>query len=148
VGQYTFHIRELHEKHGPIVRINPWEVHIADADYYDEVYAGPSKQRDKWERFYKPFGIPESTFATVKHEHHRIRRAPLNPFFSKAKVRALQPQIEEVLGNFLKRVDEFQGNGEVMSVDLAFAAYTAGMTFSFPAQCKCTAVITNGALWL
>ena len=33
---------------GPIVRINPYEIHINDPEYIDEVYAGASKKRDKY----------------------------------------------------------------------------------------------------
>ncbi|GIZ37790.1 hypothetical protein CKM354_000122500 [Cercospora kikuchii] len=43
-GRYTWKIRELHEQYGPIVRINPYEVHINDPDYYNEIYTGPSKR--------------------------------------------------------------------------------------------------------
>jgi len=32
---------------GPIVRINPWELHIDDLDYFDELYAGSGKKREK-----------------------------------------------------------------------------------------------------
>lgn len=32
---------------GPIVRINPYELHIYDKDYYDEVYPGSYKPTDK-----------------------------------------------------------------------------------------------------
>jgi cytochrome P450 len=117
----------MHERYGPIVRINPAELHIADANFYDEVYAGGTKKRDKWPRFTRQFGIPESTFATVEHDLHRMRRSALNPFLSKGKVRELQPGIERVLGRLLGRFEEFQGNGEVMTVSLAFAALTNGM---------------------
>ena len=34
---------------GPVVRINPYEVHIYDADFYDELYVGSTKAKtDKW----------------------------------------------------------------------------------------------------
>jgi hypothetical protein len=125
-GQYTFEIKRMHEKYGPIVRINPYELHIETAGYYDEIYAGGGKRRDKWHWFTNQFGIPESTFATASHEKHRMRRAALNPFFSTASVRRLQPMIEERLGKFMDRFAEFQESGEPMTVSLAYAAFTNG----------------------
>jgi cytochrome P450 len=129
-GHYTFKIKELHKKYGPIVRINPEEVHIADPDFYDVIYAGSSQKRDKWDWFCNQYGIPESTFATVEHDQHRVRRGALNPFFSKAKVRSLQPLIQGVASNLLSRLEEFQVSGEPMTISLAFAALTNG-TLSF-----------------
>ena len=37
-GQYTFKIKELHKRHGPVIRINPDQVHIDDPDYFDEIF--------------------------------------------------------------------------------------------------------------
>lgn len=126
VGQYTFEIGRMHKKYGPIIRINPYELHIETPSYYDVIYAGGGKRRDKWEWFTKQFGIPESTFATVTHEKHRMRRAALNPFFSTSSVRRLQPMIDERLDKLLERFVEFQKSGEPMTISLAFAAFTAG----------------------
>lgn len=33
---------------GPIIRINPFEIHIMDPEYIDQVYAGSFKCRDKY----------------------------------------------------------------------------------------------------
>lgn len=129
-GQYTFKIKELHEKYGPVIRINPEEVHIADADFYDVVYTGPTHKRDKWAWFCNQFGIPDSAFATVKHDVHRMRRNALNPFFSKGKVRSLQPLIEEVAHKLLSRFEEFKESGEQFTLSLAYAALTNGQYIS------------------
>lgn len=116
----------MHEKYGPIVRINPEEVHINDADYYDEVYTGATRKRDKWHVFARQTGWPESGFGTPNHDLHRIRRAALNPFFSKVKVRSLQPRIEKVLDSLAQRLVGFLNSGEPLSMSSAYAAAING----------------------
>jgi len=124
----------MHEQYGPIVRINPEEVHIQDADYYDQVYAGSTHKRNKWTFFTNQSGLPQSAFGTPEHNLHRRRRAALNPYFSKAKVRILQPRIESGLNNLLARFREFQESGEPMTVSLAYAALTNGQSFPLIAR--------------
>lgn len=133
-GQYTFKIKELHKKYGPVIRINPEEVHVADPDFYDVIYTGPTQKRDKWAWFCNQFGIPDSAFASVKHDVHRMRRNALNPFFSKAKVRSLQPLIEEVAHNLISRFEGFKKSGDHFTLSLAYAALTNGT--SIPIQAR------------
>src|SRR4051794_4014467 len=59
-GRYTWEIRRMHQQYGswiysvrflliahvefcsgPIVRINPYELHISDPHFYDQIYVGP-----------------------------------------------------------------------------------------------------------
>jgi hypothetical protein len=47
----------------------------------------------RYEWFTNAAGSPTSTFATVGHDLHRVRRSALNPFFSKASVTRLEPLI-------------------------------------------------------
>jgi hypothetical protein len=70
-GQFPFEIRRMHEKYGPIVRINPDELHIDDPEYYDVLYS-MNKAYDKLERLQHRFSIPEATFSTVRAEDHKI----------------------------------------------------------------------------
>ena len=129
-GQYIWKIRQLHEIYGPVVRISPQEVHVIDADFYDEIYSGSTRKRDKWDFVCNSHGVPESAFGTSSHDLHRMRRAALNPFFSKQKVRALQPKIENVVQNLLNRFEEFGDRKQPLPMSDAFAALTYGQCSS------------------
>ncbi len=125
-GQYTFHIVTLHEKYGPIVRINPHELHVHDLDFYDKLYAGGGKRRHKWHWQSRGFGADLSTFATDLHELHKPRRIALNPFFAMARIRKAQSIIKERADAVLHRIREFQESGEILALNLLFGAYSAG----------------------
>ncbi|KAI0521301.1 cytochrome P450 [Xylaria bambusicola] len=120
--EYTFKIGRLHKRYGPIIRINPDEIHIADPDFYDTIYAGSGRKRDKWDWITRSFGVDESLIGTLGHDEHRVRRAALSPYFSKQSVRALQPLIDRNMGILLGRFHEFALSGATMRLDDAFAA--------------------------
>ncbi len=106
-GQYTFEIGRMHKLYGPIIRINPLEVHISRPDFYEKLYSGPGKRRNKWSWYTAQFALPQSMFGTDDHDAHRIRRAAVNPFFSKGAVRRLQPVIEDRIEALLERFQQF-----------------------------------------
>lgn len=55
----------------------------------------------------KQFGIPKATFSTVEHELHRLRKQPLDPFFSKASIYRLEPVISATIDKLYRRIEEF-----------------------------------------
>jgi len=120
-GQFVFKKLELHKKYGPIVRINPWELHVNDPDFYDELYAGGSRRRDKFAYHARQFGSGDSAFGTVSHELHRIRRAPLNKFFSKASIIRLEPLIQSVVNRLCDRLHQYQKAGKAAEISSAYA---------------------------
>jgi cytochrome P450 len=63
---------------------------------------------------------------TNSHDLHRLRRSALNPFFSKASVRKLQPTIDSKMDQFIERFEDFRKNGDVIVINHAFAALTNG----------------------
>ena len=117
----------MHEKYGPIIRINPYEIHIATPDFFNEIYSQTEK-RDVWGWRKKGFGISVSTLTTLSHDLHRRRRAALNPLFSKQRIVKLQPVIQESVDALMGRIRECGEKGEVVNLKLAFAAFTAGKT--------------------
>ncbi|RYP52696.1 hypothetical protein DL768_002203 [Monosporascus sp. mg162] len=130
-GQYTFHISKLHAKYGPVVRINPNELHVNDPNFYDELYAGGGRRRHKWYWASRAFGADMSTFATELHDVHRMRRSTLNPFFSMTRVRQLEGRIQNRVNVFLERVEEARGDGRVLRLDVAFGAYSADVIMEY-----------------
>ena len=134
-GQYIFHLRTLHARYGPIIRINPYEIHISDPLYYDTIYASSAsgEKRDKWEWSTKGVGLPGSVISTIGHEQHKARRAVLNPFFSMTSVRKLQPVVEERVRLLIERIRGFKDVDEnVLEINQLFSAFTNGESlFSF-----------------
>lgn len=109
---------------GPIVRITPDELHIKDADFYDEIYAPALKKRDKYGAWTVGAGAPTSTFATVSHNHHRLRRSALNPFFSKRAVSGAESLIWEKIERLCQRLQSACRTGAVLRLDAAYMALT------------------------
>lgn len=124
-GQWFKKLDKLHEEYGPIVRINPHELHIADPDFIDVLFPGPSHKREKYKWIGRSVLLPDSTVATIPHNLHRKRRAALNPFFSKEKVRRLEPSLQRVLANLLKRMEQCGVHGDVMPMSIVYKATTS-----------------------
>ncbi|KAI8314310.1 Cytochrome P450 monooxygenase [Colletotrichum sp. SAR11_59] len=102
-GQFPFATKRMHEKYGPIVHINPDELHIDDPDFFDTLYR-TSKPYDKLKQLENRFGIPGATFSTARHELHKIRRAAISPFFAKSKVREQTGDIQALMNTISRRL--------------------------------------------
>jgi cytochrome P450 len=69
-------------------------------------------------------GTSGSSFATVSHNQHRLRRSALNPFFSKMAVTKLEPLIQEKVDKLAARFEKAMKTGEVIRIDAAYTALT------------------------
>ncbi|CAI7611117.1 unnamed protein product [Penicillium glandicola] len=124
-GMYIWEIERMHEKYGPIVRINPREIHIKDSTYYDEIHAGASRKRSKDPKYAIAFGAPYSLVGTITHDHHRFRRGLLSNYFSKRSVVDLGPSIHDKVDKLIARFEQAHQAGDVLHLQLDFAALTA-----------------------
>jgi Cytochrome P450 len=97
------------------VRIKPNEVHLNDPDNYEKIYNVGSRY-SKDPPFYRAFGADASIFSTTSNHLHRIRRAALNPLFSRKRVLELEDLVHEKAGKLDARLRRAAGRQE--SVDL------------------------------
>jgi len=104
------------------VRITPYELHVEDSDYWDELYSRGSRY-DKYEWMSGRFGASTMTFTTSHSELHALRRAPLNPMFSKRSIAKFEPMIQEKVELLCKGIAAFQKTGEVLTISDAFSAF-------------------------
>jgi hypothetical protein len=122
---------------GPVVRINPLELHVSDPDFYDVLYTG-TRNKYKWST--DMLDVPGAMFTTVDYELHRKRRAPLAPFFSASAIRRFDPVIRSKLAILSSRLDEYRQRAQVVNLDVALTAmttdiimqYSFGFSYDFP----------------
>lgn len=121
-GRYLWKIQELHQQYGPIVRINPREVHINDVDFYDQIYASGSQHPRNKIRFMATHD--ESMFDTYDADMHRYRRAAMSVSFSKSSIRALEPVIRGTVEQLCSRIRAFVGTGAVVNMKELYSGLT------------------------
>ncbi|KAK3389367.1 putative cytochrome P450 [Podospora didyma] len=124
-GTYPWKIVELHKQYGPIIRINPWELHVSDPDFYSTLYVPSSVRRTgMFPRQRNGMGVNDSHNATVDHDLHRSRRKPLDVFFSRQSIE----RIESMIAHEVRLLDEqftaLKGTNTVVNLEHAFASIT------------------------
>lgn len=59
---------------------------------------------------------------TVDHDHHRLRRKALEPYFTRQGVIRVEHKLEELVLTLMQRLLEVKGSGTVIRLDHALAA--------------------------
>lgn len=123
-GTFSYEIKRMHEKYGPIVRINPHELHVSDHRFFDTLYAGGSSKREKFFPSAIVQGTPDAVFGTVDHDVHRKRRGAISNFFSKKSVVSNEPLINEKVELMCDVFESVMRKGDVINIRVALLAYT------------------------
>lgn len=106
------------------MRINPYELHIKDPEYHGVLYS-TNAHLDKLKSWESRFDVTTSIQSTTEHSIHRLRRTPLNPFFSKRAVATFTPEIQDHADKLINRVQrEYAGNGKILSLTEAYHAFS------------------------
>ncbi|KAL5409151.1 hypothetical protein PMIN06_004103 [Paraphaeosphaeria minitans] len=132
-GKYIWKVRDMHKRYGPVIRINPGGLHVADPIFWDVMYTHSTERnrRDKWSWETLGIGISTSMLGTDPHALHRVRRGSVNPFFSKKNVRRLEPGIEERVQALVKKLTTCGEGGEVVQMEYAYSAFSNDVVMQY-----------------
>ncbi|KAF1959561.1 putative cytochrome P450 monooxygenase [Byssothecium circinans] len=120
-SKYAFEIERLHDIYGPILRVNPYELSIRDAEFHDKIYVSAStRPTEIYNHFVDGVDFQGSHFLTIPHDLHRTRRKPLEPFFSRQGTTRFEPAIQGLAQKFARRLHALEGTGTVVRLDHAF----------------------------
>ncbi|KIM93253.1 hypothetical protein OIDMADRAFT_173290 [Oidiodendron maius Zn] len=120
-SRYYAQIEKLHRRYGPVVRITPDEIHLADSENYDRIYYVGSKF-SKAPNFYRAFGSNSAAFTTASNEIHRVRRAALNPLFSRRMVLELEDVVQSKARKLYLRLVDALAAGTALDLHHGFRA--------------------------
>ncbi|KAH9237209.1 hypothetical protein K456DRAFT_1830178 [Colletotrichum gloeosporioides 23] len=123
-GRYTHEIKRMHEVYGPIIRINPDEVHCSDPNFINTLYANGGKRRDKSSLFVAGFPSEYGGFGTLDHDHHRSRRSAASKHFSRAQIQRLERMVHAAAQRLCDKFLAHRGHGP-FDVAAAYSCYTA-----------------------
>ena len=130
----------MHRKYGPIVRTRPDTLHVNDPSFIDKLYSqSPKQRRERYRTVLQTLQTPGSILATQDHELHRQRRAALNPYFSHANVRRLEPVINSTLADLLYRMEGWAKDGQPVHMNTVYRAATKDViqAYAFGGGEKC-----------
>ncbi|KAH9232881.1 hypothetical protein K456DRAFT_1750283 [Colletotrichum gloeosporioides 23] len=121
-GRFTHEIKRMHEIYGPIVRINPDEVHCNDPEFVEAIYANGAKKRNKSEI--------NGGFGTVDHAHHKLRRAAASKYFSRTQIQELEWVIHQHAQRLADKFLAYRGQGPFDGAS-AYSCYTADIVSDY-----------------
>ncbi|OCK76204.1 benzoate 4-monooxygenase cytochrome P450 [Lepidopterella palustris CBS 459.81] len=117
-GKSVFHLNELHDKYGPVVRIGPNELSYIDARAWKEVYGsqpGGKPQMQKDPLHYQKHDETPSLHVSGDADHTRMRRLIAHAFSEKA-LKEQEPIMQSYTDLLIKRLHDVGSSGN--TVDL------------------------------
>ena len=119
IGDECTWIHALHKKYGPILRIAPNDVAIADGAALSAIYTdkgGFSKSP-----CYRNFDIDghPSIFSSLDNAHRALRAKPVVPMFATSAIRSkATPVLEAGVARFVARIKHAADTGTVINLSL------------------------------
>ncbi|KAH7092140.1 benzoate 4-monooxygenase cytochrome P450 [Paraphoma chrysanthemicola] len=123
-GRYFAVIARMHEQYGPLIRINPDELHLNDPFFYEHLYAGSGQKRNKDKNNAVLSGTTLALNTTLDHNLHRERRGYIASFFSKQSTQRLEPFIQGQVKKLVEKLRQAHDAGDTIVGIQIFGALT------------------------
>ena len=129
------------------MRITPNEIHLSDPRNYNSIYYVGTKY-SKSPEFYDPFGLPLSAFGANSNELHRVRRAALNPHFSRKSVLELEAVVQSKVHKFCDAVADAIQDGRQADIHHGLRAVSVEVVTDYAVAQRVLAVEYDGSAFL
>ncbi|KAH7384477.1 cytochrome P450 [Pyrenochaeta sp. MPI-SDFR-AT-0127] len=134
------HLPELHKKYGPIIRIQPNELHVADLEGYNQIHRVGTQFDRVWHD--NPF-LTGSLQSKITLAETRKRKEFLSPFFSKSAISRVEPVLHrKKLVQFLSTLAATDKT--VVNFYYAFRCLTADVVMDYCFQSDLGALASPG----
>jgi len=116
IGDEATTIHKAHARFGPLVRVSPHEVDIADADAIAPIYV--SKGGFSKAPCYSNFDIDghKTIFSTIDTAYRAVRAKAVTPLFSTKSIRDSETALYGCVSNLVKRMQEEAGTGRPVNI--------------------------------
>jgi len=128
-GSLYLQFDSLKAKYGPIIRIAPNELLLADPTHYDTIYSAHSKYY-KDPSFYQLTGA-SNVFTVVHNEPHRKQRAVINPFFSRRAALDQEDLVQRKATKLCDRVASDSARGALTDLGMGFRALSVDVASAY-----------------
>ena len=117
-GRYYVKLEQMHKDLGPIVRLNPYEVHINDPKFFHKLYNfDPAWSKDP--AFVGSLDFKSNIEATVESGLHKKRRAPFDQFFSRKTIGEVEGLINQYVDKMCVAIEQGRASGKPVELQYA-----------------------------
>ncbi|KAF8463077.1 cytochrome P450 [Kalaharituber pfeilii] len=106
-GQACYKRKQWHEQYGPVIRINPNEIHVTDPSTYNTIYLRSHPLFLKYHPFYRIFLADSASVGIMNPQVHRVRREQLTLLFSRNNVVEMEGIVWDTVNSLCKKVKEY-----------------------------------------
>ncbi|EEB90930.1 hypothetical protein MPER_10799, partial [Moniliophthora perniciosa FA553] len=129
-GRMLAHLKVLHNRYGPVVRIAPNTLHFNRPKAYFDIYRYDNSLT-KDPRLYAVLGIKESSIGLIDVKSSQIRREVLSPFLSRRAVLELEKVIQTKVDKFIGLLLAYHPKNKPANIHYALRCLTLDIIWQY-----------------